>query len=96
MKVNLPVHKGEVLDVTIMDLTYQGMGVAKVDNYPIFIENALPEEKITVKVTKTTKNFAFGDVEKINQVSPHRVNPKGAFIVKPGLHHYNTWNTVNN
>ncbi len=46
MKVNLPVHKGEVLDVTIMDLTYQGMGVAKVDNYPIFIENALPEEKL--------------------------------------------------
>ena len=57
MKVNLPVHKGEVLDVTIMDLTYQGMGVAKVDNYPIFIENALPEEKITVKVTKMWKRL---------------------------------------
>lgn len=85
MKVNLPVHKGEVLDVTIMDLTYQGMGVAKVDNYPIFIENALPEEKITVKVTKTTKNFAFGDVEKINQVSPHRVNPKGRVYRQTGI-----------
>lgn len=29
MKVNLPVHKGEVLDVTIMDLTYQAWVLPK-------------------------------------------------------------------
>jgi len=85
MKLNLPVHTGDVLDVDIMDLTYQGMGVAKVDNYPIFIENALPEEKIAVKVTKTTKNFAFGEVEQIKQVSPHRVNPKGRVYRQTGI-----------
>lgn len=66
MKVNLLVYKGEVLDVIIMDLIYQGMGVVKVDNYLIFIENVLLEEKIMVKVMKMMKNFVFGDVEKIN------------------------------
>ncbi|VDG17621.1 23S rRNA (uracil(1939)-C(5))-methyltransferase RlmD [Lactiplantibacillus mudanjiangensis] len=85
MKVSLPVYKDQVLDVEIMDLTYQGMGVAKVDNYPIFIDNTLPSEKITVKVTKTTKNFAFGDVVKILQVSPHRVNPKGRVYRQTGI-----------
>ena len=45
MKVNLPVHKGEVLDVTIMDLTYQGMGVAKVDNLPNLYRKCIARRK---------------------------------------------------
>ena len=46
MKKKLPVSKNEDLILTIEDLTYQGMGVAKVDSYPLFIEGALPQEKI--------------------------------------------------
>ena len=52
------------------------------------------QKKITVR-SEDDEELAFGDVEKINQVSPHRVNPKGR-VIKPGLHHHNTWNTVNN
>lgn len=46
MKKKLPVSKNEDLILTIEDLTYQGMGVAKVDGYPLFIEGALPQEKL--------------------------------------------------
>ena len=35
MKKKLPVSKNEDLILTIEDLTYQGMGVAKVDGYPL-------------------------------------------------------------
>ncbi len=31
-----PVSKNEELTVTVEDLTYEGMGVAKVDGYPLF------------------------------------------------------------
>ena len=44
MKVKIPVRKGEELTGQIEDLTYQGNGVMKVDHYPIFIPEALPEE----------------------------------------------------
>ena len=37
-----PVSKNEKLTVTVEDLTYEGMGVAKVDGYPLFIAGALP------------------------------------------------------
>ena len=43
MKRNLPVTKNQKLTATIMDLTYQGMGVAKVDGYSLFCDDALPK-----------------------------------------------------
>ena len=62
MKFRAPVSKNETYDVTIMDLTYQGMGVAKIDSFPIFVANSLPGEEIVMKVTKVAKTYAFGRV----------------------------------
>ncbi|MSE22447.1 TRAM domain-containing protein, partial [Lactobacillus parabuchneri] len=73
MKKQVPVLKNQNYDVDISDLTYQGMGVAKIDDFPIFIENALPTENVTMKVIKVKKNFAFGKVVRINKKSADRV-----------------------
>lgn len=45
MKMKPPVEKNEYYDVTFEDLTHEGAGVAKVQGFPIFVPNALPEEK---------------------------------------------------
>ena len=45
-KLKLPVYKKEELTVRIEDLTYQGLGVAKVAGYPLFIKEALPGEEV--------------------------------------------------
>ncbi|KAA9234686.1 MULTISPECIES: 23S rRNA (uracil(1939)-C(5))-methyltransferase RlmD [Aerococcus] len=63
-KWQAPVKKNQILDVTITDLTYEGMGVAKVDRYPLFIQNALVGEDCQVKVVKVLKKFAFAIVLK--------------------------------
>ncbi|ORN32778.1 23S rRNA (uracil(1939)-C(5))-methyltransferase RlmD [Lentilactobacillus parabuchneri] len=73
MKKQVPVLKNQNYDVDISDLTYQGMGVAKIDDFSIFIENALPTENVTMKVIKVKKNFAFGKVVRINKKSADRV-----------------------
>lgn len=62
MKLQLPVWKNEVLTLKIEDLSYEGMGVAKVNDYPLFIDNALPEEIVKVKIIKTNKNFGYARV----------------------------------
>ena len=36
MKKMVPVEKNQNYDVDITDLTYQGLGVAKIDDFPIF------------------------------------------------------------
>lgn len=80
-KVQLPVHKNETVTGTVLDLTYQGNGVVKVDHYPIFVPNTLPGEEVTVKVTKVTKNFAWGKLISIEKKSPDRIDdPNWAYL----------------
>lgn len=57
---NYPVKKNDVIEVEIVDLTHEGLGVAKVDHYPLFIENALPGEKLEIKVLKQAKVLVMG------------------------------------
>lgn len=57
-----PVSKNEQLEMDIVDLSYEGLGVAKIDNYPVFVTNALPGERAVVRIIKVKKNFAFGKV----------------------------------
>lgn len=73
MKSKAPVSKNERLDVTITDLTYQGLGVAKVEDFPLFIENTLPGEEVTVQVTKVQSHYGFARVVAWTQESPDRV-----------------------
>ena len=42
--------KNDILDVDISDLSYDGAGVAKIDGFVFFVENALPGEKIRMRV----------------------------------------------
>lgn len=68
-----PVSKNEKLTVTVEDLTYEGMGVAKVDGYPLFIAGTLPGEKIEAVVVKARKNFGFARALKWFSKSPDRM-----------------------
>lgn len=68
-----PVQKNEQLTVTITDLSYEGMGVAKIDGYPLFIANALVGETCDIHVMRTGKNFGFAKVIKRHNESADRV-----------------------
>ncbi|MFT9456779.1 MAG: 23S rRNA (uracil(1939)-C(5))-methyltransferase RlmD [Liquorilactobacillus hordei] len=67
-----PVTKNQKLTLTISDLTYQGMGVGKVDHYPLFIEDALPDEVVDITVMKASKNYGFAKVINRHNDSPLR------------------------
>lgn len=54
-KQQAPVAKNDYYDVTFTDLTHDGLGVAKVDGFPLFVKNALPGERAKVKVIKVKK-----------------------------------------
>jgi SAM-dependent methyltransferases related to tRNA (uracil-5-)-methyltransferase len=60
VKVNVPVHKNEEYQARVIDLTYEGNGVVKIDDFPVFVSNALPGEEVTVRITKVTRHFAWG------------------------------------
>ncbi|MDO4670703.1 MAG: 23S rRNA (uracil(1939)-C(5))-methyltransferase RlmD [Aerococcus sp.] len=72
MKQALPVTKNQTLTVTIEDLTYEGLGVAKVDGYPLFIADALPSETCDIHVTKALKHYGYAKVIKRHNNAPER------------------------
>lgn len=45
MKVKVPVHKNEEYPAKVVDLTYEGNGVVKIDDFPVFVPNALPGKR---------------------------------------------------
>ena len=85
MKVQVPVHKNNDYQGTVADLTYQGNGVVKVDDFPIFVPNALPGEQVTVKVTKVTSHFAWGRVMEWQIKSADRVETADQKLLQSGI-----------
>ncbi|MGD7008813.1 23S rRNA (uracil(1939)-C(5))-methyltransferase RlmD [Metabacillus sp. 84] len=72
-KTEVPVQKNEFYDVTFEDLTHEGAGVAKVQGFPIFVQNVLPGERAKIKIIKVKKGFAFGRLMELTEESPERV-----------------------
>lgn len=68
--------KNDVLNLKIVDITNDGEGVGKVDGFTFFVKDALIGDDATVKVTKIKKTYGYARLEKLNQASPFRIEPK--------------------
>ena len=62
--------------VIIESLDQEGRGVAHVDSKTIFIDGALPTEKVTYQLTRSKSTYAFANVAQILKQSNLRVSPK--------------------
>ena len=60
----------------IQDLDYQGLGVAKIQGKPRFIENALPTEKVEAVVIDEKRQYGLANAQKWLQESNQRVEPQ--------------------
>ena len=80
-----PVKKNQELTVTVTDLSHEGMGIAKVDNYLLFIENALPQEVVKIKVLKVGNKFGFAKVLSYEEKSSARVETANEDLLRTGI-----------
>lgn len=79
------LKKNDIVEVEIVDLTHEGAGVAKVDGLVFFVENALPSEKILMRVLKVNKKIVFGKVEKYLVQSLHRNQDLDLAYLRSGI-----------
>jgi len=70
------IEKNKEYILDIISQGYEGEGIAKIDGYPIFIEGALQEEKVKVKIVKVKKSYAYGKLLEIIEKSEGREEPK--------------------
>ena len=73
MANKVPFKKNDAFTGTVEDITSQGQGVVKVDNYPFFIEGVITGELVRFRVNKAGKSFGYGRLVEILEESPSRV-----------------------
>jgi 23S rRNA (uracil1939-C5)-methyltransferase len=73
MEIN--INKGQDLTVTVEGLAFGGKGFARINNFIIFIERALPQQQVRVRVIKKRQKYAEAYVLEIIEESPQAVVP---------------------
>jgi tRNA/tmRNA/rRNA uracil-C5-methylase (TrmA/RlmC/RlmD family) len=74
-KINNPPQVGSEVDVTIQAMAFGGEGVARYDNYVIFIPDVIPGEKARVKITAAKRSYGRGTLVELLEPSPDRIDP---------------------
>ncbi len=79
------IKKNDQLIVTISELTYAGLGFVKVNEFPVFVYNALPTEKVTIQILKVLKKYAFARVINFFNYSTERNKEINYTDIQTGL-----------
>jgi len=60
--VSPPVEEGETYEVKIEDIGKEGDGVAKIDDFVIFVPDTDVGDEVEIKITRVLRTLAFGEV----------------------------------
>ena len=69
----IPVKKNEEYIVDIIDNGFEGEGIAKINNFTIFIPGSIRGEQIKILIVKVLSSHAFGKIVEIIKKSEFRV-----------------------
>ncbi|MBF0786904.1 MULTISPECIES: 23S rRNA (uracil(1939)-C(5))-methyltransferase RlmD [unclassified Streptococcus] len=79
------IKKNDIVEVEIVDMSHEGLGIAKVDGLVFFVENALPGEVVQMRVLKVNKKIGYGKVEERLTTSPDRNEAIDATYLRTGI-----------
>ena len=96
--MEIPVKKNKEYIVDIIDNGFDGEGIAKIDNFTIFIPNSIKGEKVKILIVKVLSSHAFGKIIDIIQKSKNRTESDCSTYKRCGgcsLRHINYSETLN-
>ena len=70
--MEVPIKKNQEYIVDIIDNGFEGEGIAKIDNFTVFIPGAIKGEKIKILIVKVLSSHAFGKILEILEKSEKR------------------------
>ena len=68
------MKKNEEYIVDIIDNGYEGEGIAKIDNFTIFIQGAIKGEKVKILIVKVATSYAYGKILEMIEKSENRID----------------------
>jgi len=69
-------HRGEELELTVDSLAYGGAGVARLEGYVVFVEGAIPGDRVRAVVGKSKRAYAEARAIEILEPSPDRLEAR--------------------
>src|SRR3954451_12492240 len=71
-------QRGEHLDLQIDSLAHGGAGVARLDGYVVFVQGAVPGDRVRAVVGKAKRAYAEARAVELIEPSPERIEPRAA------------------
>lgn len=57
-----PVEEGKIYECEIEDLGREGDGLARINNFVVFVPNTTVGQKVKIKIVRVMRRVAFGEV----------------------------------
>lgn len=73
--MEIPIKKNEEYNVDIIDYGTNGEGIAKIENFTIFINGAIKGEKCKIHILKVLSSYAYAKLVEIIEPSKERIQP---------------------
>ena len=67
--------KNQTIEVKIVDLSHEGEGIGKSNDFTWFIKDTVPGDVVEASVMKVKKTYGYARLQKIITPSPERVKP---------------------
>jgi 23S rRNA (uracil1939-C5)-methyltransferase len=71
--VTMTVRKGDQIELDISHTGFGGKGIAKIDGFTIFVNQAVPGDRVLAAIVKKKKSHAEAKVREVLSPSPFRV-----------------------
>lgn len=70
------IQLNDIHTLTIHDMGHSGEGIGKINNFTVFVDEAVIGDQVEIKITKLKKNYGLGKVIKYIEYSSVRTEPK--------------------
>jgi 23S rRNA (uracil1939-C5)-methyltransferase len=71
----MKIKKGLQTEVEITDIAFGGRGLVRLDGMAVFVDQAVPGDRVILRIFRKKKNYAEARVVELTQSSPFRINP---------------------
>ncbi len=71
----MAVKKGQLIELEISDIAFGGKGLVRVNGLAVFVDQAVPSDRVKARITKKRKNYAEARVVELIARSPLRTDP---------------------
>jgi 23S rRNA (uracil1939-C5)-methyltransferase len=70
------VRRGDTLEVEVLDLAFGGRAIARLDGFVVFVENALPGDRVLATVYRKHRRYAEARAIRVLRPAATRVEPR--------------------